>query len=103
MAKQRVLTLLLASLLIALCAGQLSQSTHGPIAARYQPASAGSGARAAIAGGSNSTNAPSKVIDVFDCNSGVWNTTSLAEARSFLTGTAAGNKFIFAGGLNSSG
>jgi hypothetical protein len=47
--------------------------------------------------GSNK-NQPSNVVDIFDSLNGMWNTTTLSQARSHLAATSLGNLAFFGGG-----
>jgi hypothetical protein len=41
----------------------------------------------------------SNVVDIFDSLSGMWNTTTLSQARWYLAATSLGNLAFFGGGL----
>jgi len=49
------------------------------------------------------TNTASKIIDIYDTQSGLWTVDSLSVGRQFIAGGAIGPKLIFAGGANASG
>ena len=40
----------------------------------------------------------SNVVDIYNTTSGIWSTTNMSQARTFLAATSAGNQVFFAGG-----
>lgn len=79
----------------ALGAGQLS-------VARYQLCAGAIGNKIVVAGGSSSTGIVD-TVDVFDVDSGSWQSTAtgvgqLSLARAFMASASTGTKIVFAGG-----
>jgi hypothetical protein len=54
--------------------------------------------RYALFGGGYKGSGSSNVVDIFDSLSGMWNTTTLSQARSHLAATSLGNLAFFGGG-----
>lgn len=74
-------------------------TTHELSRARFGMTVATIGMYAILAGGFDSSGAPSSAVDIFDASSGQWSATSLSQARANMSVATVGTYVVLAGGV----